>query len=47
MIVGEPLLDAVFDPPEMIHTAARWVTYAVAISGVLGTGWWAARNQSD
>ncbi len=47
MIVREPLLDAVFDPPEMIHTAARWVTYAVAISGVLGTGWWAARNQSD
>ena len=40
MIVGEPLLDAVFDP----HAFARWSTYAACIAGVLGTGWWAARN---
>ena len=39
MIVGEPLLDAVFDP----HAIARWSTYAVCIAGVLGGGWWATR----
>ncbi len=44
MIVGEPLLDAVFDPPEFIHTAARWATYAVAVAGVLGAGGWATRQ---
>ncbi len=45
MIVSEPLLDAVFDPPELVHTAARWGTYALAIAGVLGGGWWASRRQ--
>ena len=40
MIVGEPLLDAVFDP----HAIARWSTYAACIAGVLGAGWWAARG---
>jgi len=40
MIVGEPLLDAVFDP----HAIARWSTYALCIAGVLGAGWWAART---
>ena len=44
MIVSEPLLDAVFDPPEMIHTVARWGTYAAAIVGVLGAGWLATRR---
>ncbi|PKO40077.1 MAG: hypothetical protein CVU30_17470 [Betaproteobacteria bacterium HGW-Betaproteobacteria-3] len=44
MVVGEPLLDAVFDPPELIHTAARWATYAIAVAGVLGAGWWATRQ---
>jgi YjbE family integral membrane protein len=39
MIVGEPLLDPVFDP----HAIARWTTYAACIAGVLGAGWWAAR----
>jgi hypothetical protein len=28
MIVGEPLLDAVFDPPHMGNAIARWSTYA-------------------
>lgn len=42
MIVNEPLLDGVFDPPEFVHTAARWATYAVA--GVLAAGWWTARR---
>ena len=40
MIVGEPLLDAVFD----LHAIARWSTYAVCIAGVLAAGWWAARS---
>ena len=35
MIVGEPLLDEVFD-----HSAARWATYATAVAGVLAAGWW-------
>lgn len=39
MIIGEPLLDTVFDP----HAIARWTTYAVCIAGVLGAGWWATR----
>jgi YjbE family integral membrane protein len=37
MVVSEPLLDAVFDPPAMLNTAARWATYAVAVAGVLET----------
>jgi YjbE family integral membrane protein len=44
MIIGEQLLDPVFDPEGMIHTAARWTTYAVAIAGVLGAGWWATKR---
>ena len=47
MIVGEPLLDPVFDPPELIHTAARWATYATAVAGVLGAGWWATRHNAE
>ena len=42
MIIGEPLLDAVFDP----NAIARWSTYAVCIAGVLGAGWWATRAAS-
>jgi YjbE family integral membrane protein len=45
MIVNEPLLDAVFDPPQLLHTAARWATYAAAIAGVLIAGSWASRPQ--
>jgi YjbE family integral membrane protein len=40
MIVGEPLLDAVFDA----SLAARVVTHAAVIAGVLAAGWWAARR---
>jgi YjbE family integral membrane protein len=36
MIVGEPLLDAVFDPSRVLRLA----TYALAIVGVLAAGWW-------
>ncbi len=44
MVISEPLLDAVFDPPELVHTVARWATYALAVIGVLGAGYWAARS---
>jgi YjbE family integral membrane protein len=47
MIIGEPLLDAVFDPQEFVHTAARWATYAVAVAGVLGAGLWSARRSNQ
>ena len=40
MIVSEPLLDDVFDP----NMPIRVVTHAVLIAGVLGAGWWAARQ---
>jgi predicted tellurium resistance membrane protein TerC len=46
MIVGEPLLDAVFDPQELVHTAARWTTYAAAVAGVLGAGWWSTHRSA-
>jgi YjbE family integral membrane protein len=43
MVISEPLLDAVFDPPELVNTAARWATYALAVIGVLGAGYWTTR----
>lgn len=46
MIVGEPLLDHVFDPPGLLHDMARWTLYVVAIVGVLFAGWYAARRAS-
>jgi len=47
MIVNEPLLDAVFDATDPLNVAARWMTYAVAVVGVLAAGWWATRRQQD
>lgn len=51
MIVGEQLLSFIYGSPtaapsssDTLHTVARWSTYAVAIAGVLGIGWWATRN---
>jgi YjbE family integral membrane protein len=43
MIIGEPLLDAVFDPAGILHAVARWSTYAACVAGVLGAGWLATR----
>jgi len=40
MIVGEPLLDELFDP----SVAIRVATHALLVAGVLGAGWWAARR---
>jgi YjbE family integral membrane protein len=44
MIVNEPLLDAFYDPPATVNTAARWVTYGLSVAGVLAAGWWATRR---
>lgn len=43
MIVGEPLLDEVFDP----NFALRALAYAAAVAGVLAAGWWATRRAPD
>jgi YjbE family integral membrane protein len=45
MIVSEPILDAVFDPPEMVNSMARWATYALAVVGVLAAGHWAVNRR--
>ena len=50
MIVSEQLLDRVYGGPdalpstETLHTMAQWLTYVVAVVGVLGAGWWATRK---
>ena len=45
MVINEKLLDPIFDGGETINLIARGATYAVAIVGVLGLGWWATRRQ--
>jgi YjbE family integral membrane protein len=54
MVVSEQLLDPIYGGPNTLpsaanlHTAAQWTTYAVAVAGVLGAGWWATRrNRSN
>ncbi len=47
MIVSEPLLDDVFDPPELLNTLARWATYIAAVAGVLAAGWWTTRRHQQ
>jgi len=50
MIVSEQLLDTIYGGPETLssgdtlHVIAQWTTYAVAVAGVLGAGWWATRR---
>ena len=50
MIVGEQLLNPIYGGPDALpsaqtlYTAAQWATYAVAVAGVLGAGWWATRR---
>jgi YjbE family integral membrane protein len=52
MIVSEPLLDVIYGGPaslpsaKTMQTIAEWATYASAVAGVLGAGWWVARNSS-
>ncbi len=47
MIVGEPLLDAVFDAPDALSTTLRWSLYVVSVIGVLGAGWFSARRRQQ
>ncbi len=47
MIVGEPLLDPLFDPAGVWHEVARKGTYVLAVVGVLGLGWWTTRKAQD
>ena len=50
MIVGEQLLDPIYGSPDTLpsaqtlYTFAEWATYALAVAGVLGAGWWATRR---
>ena len=50
MVVSEPLLDPLYggpnasSPATLLQLAAEWTTYAVAVAGVLGAGWWATRR---
>lgn len=45
MIIGEQLLDPVFDAPTAYADAARWAVYAACVVGVLGGGWWMAKRK--
>ena len=47
MIVGEPLLDPLFDAEGLWHDIARMGTYVLAIVGVLGLGWWTTRKSQE
>lgn len=50
MIVSEQLLDPIYGGPNAapsshtLHATAQWATYALAVAGVLGAGWWATRR---
>ena len=50
MIVSEPLLDPIYGGSDVMSTAetlsraAQWGTYALAVAGVLGAGWWTTRR---
>lgn len=44
MIVSEPLLDPLFDPPQLVNALARYGTYVAAVAGVLLAGWWVGRR---
>jgi YjbE family integral membrane protein len=46
MIVGEPLLDPIFDESSW-QTIARGLTYTLAVAGVLGLGTWTARRTAQ
>ena len=53
MIVSEPLLDPVYGGPDSLpsiqtlQTVAEYVTYALAVAGVLGAGLWATRRHKS
>ena len=45
MVIGEPLLDAVFDAPG--NAWLQWSVYGLAVAGVLGLGSWAAKRSNS
>ena len=45
MVVGEPLLDSVFDAPATAWL--QWPVYGLAMAGVLGLGSWTARRRQS
>lgn len=53
MIVSEPVLNPIYGGPasqaatNMLQTVAEWATYAAAIAGVLGAGWWTTRRAAS
>ena len=46
MIVSEPMLDPLFDPPQLVNTLARYGTYLASVAGVLLAGWWVGRRNA-
>ena len=49
MIVSEELLNPIYgdaDSMATLQSVAQWATYALAVAGVLGAGWWASLQQS-
>jgi len=46
MIVSEPMLDPLFDPPQLVNSIARWGTYVASVAGVLLAGWWFGRRHA-
>ncbi len=50
MVISEELLDPIYGGPaslasdKTLHMIAQWATYALAVAGVLGAGWWASRR---
>jgi YjbE family integral membrane protein len=50
MIVSESLLSSIYGGPtslpsdQTMQMVARWATYALAVAGVLGAGWWVTRR---
>jgi YjbE family integral membrane protein len=53
MIVSERWLADIYGGPaslpdmQTMHTVARWATYAIAVAGVLGAGWWVSRRNKS
>ena len=53
MIVSERWLAGIYGGPgslpdmQTMYAAARWATYAVAVAGVLGMGWWVTRRNKS
>ena len=49
MIVSEELLNPIYGDADSLATlqsVAQWATYALAVAGVLGAGWWASLQQN-